>query len=113
MHEISVALGIVEIAEVEAAKANAKTVETITLEIGTLAGIEFKSFDFVWPTAIEGTILENSNLELKIIKAKAKCTKCNSVFKMKQHYDHCPNCKSDQKSIFQGEELNVKSLDII
>ena len=41
MHELSVAMGIVKIAETETEKAGAREVEAIELEIGTLAGIEF------------------------------------------------------------------------
>lgn len=67
MHEMSVALGIVKIAESETAKANAKRVDLIELEIGTLAGIEFESLDFVWPAAVKDTVLE-----------KAKKSECNS-----------------------------------
>ena len=43
MHELSIALGIVKIAEEEMAKAGSNQIEAIELEIGTLAGIEFES----------------------------------------------------------------------
>ena len=48
MHELSIAMGIVRIAENEIAKVNAQKVEQIELEIGTLAGIEIDALDFVW-----------------------------------------------------------------
>ena len=57
MHELSVALGIVKIAENEIKKANAKKVELIELEIGTLAGIEFESLDFFWSSDVKETVL--------------------------------------------------------
>ena len=60
MHEMSVALGIVKIAEDETAKAKANRVDLIELEIGTLAGIELESLDFVWPVAVKDTVLEKA-----------------------------------------------------
>ncbi len=112
MHELSIALGILKIAENEAAKANAKKVEIIELEIGTLAGIEFDSLDFVWPAAVKDTILEHAKRETTIIKAKAKCVDCDTIFDVEKYYDSCPKCSSNFKSILQGKELRVKSLEV-
>ncbi|MCK5440386.1 MAG: hydrogenase maturation nickel metallochaperone HypA [Maribacter sp.] len=113
MHELSIALGIVRIAENEMAKVNAKEVELIELEIGALAGIEFDSLDFVWPLAVKDTVLENATKKINIIKAKGKCLDCDVVFDIDYLYDACPKCKSNLKGIVQGKELRVKALEVI
>lgn len=110
MHELSVALGIVKIAEDEAKKANVEKITAIELEIGTLAGIEFDSLDFVWPAAVKDTILEHAKKEITIIKGEAICIDCDNVFNIKKYYDVCPKCSSNFKSILKGKELRVKSL---
>lgn len=112
MHELSIALGILKIAEKEAAKANAKKVEVIELEIGTLAGIEFDSLDFVWPSAVKNTVLEHADRKMNIIQAKAKCIDCDYVYNINKYYDSCPICDSSFKGIIQGKELRVKSLEV-
>jgi len=112
MHELSIALGIVKIAEEETAKAMAKKVDTIELEIGTLAGIEFESLDFVWPMAVKNTVLENAQKKVHIVKGKGKCMDCETVFDMDHFYDSCPKCQSNFKGILQGKELRVKSLEV-
>jgi len=112
MHELSITLGIIEIAEKEAAKANAKTVDLIELEIGTLAGIEFDSLDFVWPSAVKDTILENAEKKITVVKGKGKCLDCDSEFDVTNIYDACPNCGSFLKGITQGKELRVKALEV-
>ncbi len=112
MHELSIALGIVKIAETETAKANAKKVDVIELEIGTLAGIEFDSLDFVWPAAVKETVLENAVKKINIIKAKGKCLDCDTTFDIINIYDPCPNCNSFLKGIIQGKELKVKALEV-
>ena len=113
MHELSVALGIVSIAEEETKKAHAKCVESIELEIGTLAGIEFDSLEFIWPSVVKNTVLENAAKKIKIVQAQAKCLDCNHEFKIEKYYDSCPRCGSSLKGILQGKELRVKSLDVI
>lgn len=112
MHEMSVALGIVKIAEAEAKKAKANTVDLIELEIGTLAGIEFESLDFVWPAAVKDTILEHAIKKVHIIQGQGKCGDCESVFDLKNIYDQCPKCASFLKSILFGKELRVKTLEV-
>ena len=112
MHELSIAMGIVRIAENETAKANAHKVDLIELEIGTLAGIEFKALDFVWPSAVKGTILERAEKRITKINGKAKCNDCNKVFPLDDIIGNCPNCSSYTKTIIQGKELVVKSLEV-
>jgi len=112
MHELSIALGIVKIAENETAKAKAKKVDLIELEIGTLAGVEFESLDFVWPSAVKETVLEHAVKKINIIEAKGKCIDCDTIFKIKNIYDSCPKCNSFLKGIIQGKELRVKALEV-
>ncbi len=112
MHELSIALGIVKIAENETAKAKATKVELIELEIGTLAGIEFDSLDFVWSSAVKDTVLESAVKKITIVKAKAKCMDCDTVFDIKYIYDSCPKCNSFLKGIMKGKELRVKALEV-
>ncbi len=113
MHELSIAMGIIKIAEDETAKANAKKVEKIELEIGTLAGVELESLNFVWPSAVKGTVLENAEKKIEVIQAKGKCLDCNSIFLLENIYDSCPECNSFLKGIIKGKELRVKSLEVV
>ena len=113
MHELSVALGIVNIAEKETKKARAKSVEVIELEIGALAGIEMESLDFVWQIAVHNTVLEHAVKKIIMIEGKAKCMDCDTVFKIEHLYDSCPKCQSYLKGIIQGKELRVKALEVV
>ena len=112
MHELSVALGIVKIAEDETRKAGAHRVEIIDLEIGTLAGIEFDSLEFVWSSAVKDSVLEHATKRVSIVQARAKCLDCEFEFEIKHYYDSCPICNSSLKGILQGKELRVKSLEV-
>ncbi len=113
MHELSIALGIVKIAEDETAKVKAERVTKIALEIGVLAGIEIDSLNFVWSSAVENTVLENAEKEILIIDGVGKCIDCDTEFAMENIYDCCPNCGSNFKGILKGKELKVKTLEVI
>lgn len=112
MHELSIAMGIIKIAEKETQKANKTKVLSIDLEIGALAGVELESLHYVWETAVKNTVLENAELNIDYKQAKAKCLECLKEFEMEKTYDSCPNCNSFFKEIIQGKELRIKSLEV-
>ena len=112
MHELSIAIGIVELAEREAIKANSNNIESIELEIGDLSGIVIEALDFAWPVAVKGTMLEKANKTIDKISGKAKCLECENLFDIENLYDSCPKCKSHFKDIYKGKELRVKSISV-
>ncbi len=111
MHEMSIALSIVKIAEKEAKRAQVSEFAAIDLEIGTLAGIEFDALDFVWVAAVQKTVLERAEKRIRKIPAKARCGDCDKVYPLDFIHDNCPDCGSFLKTILQGKELRVKSLE--
>jgi len=112
MHELSIAMGIVKIAESETSKAKARKVECIELEIGNLAGVELEALEFVWPSAVRGTVLDQAELKIHRIEGMGKCADCDLEFHLENYYDPCPNCNSFLKSILKGKELRVKALEV-
>jgi len=113
MHELSIAMGIVKIAEDETAKAKAQKVTKIELEIGVLSGIELDSLNFIWESAVENSVLEGAEKEIIIVEGVGKCVDCEIEFNMENIYDCCPKCGSNFKGILKGKELKVKSLEVI
>ncbi len=110
MHELSIVLSIVDIAKTEVQKAKAQTVESIELEIGDLAGIEFSALDFAWDVAVRNTVLEKAARKIRRVEGRARCSDCGLEFSMRHLFDACPACGQYFNTILQGQELKVKSL---
>ena len=110
MHEMSIATSIVEIAEGEAKKANAKIITEIELDIGTISGIELEALEFAFKALKPKTMLKDAEININIIQAKSKCEECFSEFETENVYTLCPNCGSYKTSILQGKEMKVKSI---
>ena len=113
MHELSVAMGIIRIAEEELSKSSAHTIEAIELEIGDLAGIELDSLEYVWDAAVRGTVLEKAQRKIHRIGVRGVCLVCDQESELEQHFDSCPNCNSFLKHVLQGKELRVKALQVV
>jgi hydrogenase nickel incorporation protein HypA/HybF len=112
MHELSLALSIIEIAQESAHKENAKAVNEIELEIGTLSGVVLEAMEFALDAAVKGTILENAKTKIITIPGRAKCLACSHEFDLDDIIAICPKCDSFETEIIQGKELRIKSLII-
>jgi len=110
MHEMSIATSIVEIAEGEARKANAKIITEVEMDIGTISGIELDALNFAFMALKPKTMMKDANIKINIIEAKSKCEDCNHEFKTENVYTLCPKCDSYKTSILQGKEMKVKSI---
>jgi hydrogenase nickel incorporation protein HypA/HybF len=110
MHELSIVMSIIDIANQQLVASGAENIEEIELVIGKLSGIEDASFDFAWNQAIKNTALEKANRIINKIDGIATCMDCDIDFPIQQIYDACPACGGHLISIKQGKELKVKSL---
>lgn len=113
MHEFSIALSIVEIAQEEVEKNQALGVEKIDLEIGNLSGVEVDSLKFAWGPAVKDTILEKAHREIAEINGVSECQDCNNEFAAEYLFNECPKCGSIATILKSGKELRVKSLTLI
>jgi hydrogenase nickel incorporation protein HypA/HybF len=110
MHELSIVMSIIKIAEQQAKAAEASVIDEIELDIGAMSGIEMGALDFAWNQAIKQTMLQHSVKKINSIPARAKCLDCDTEFAIEQYYDACPVCGEHLLHIIQGKELRVKSL---
>ena len=113
MHELSIVQSIIDIAEEQVRKAHAREVESIELEIGTLAGIEWDAFDFAWQAAAPRTALANAERVIHRIPARARCANCAHEFEQAEWFEPCPLCGETLSHLLQGRELRVKALTVI
>ncbi len=110
MHEFSIAISIIEIAEAEARKAKGTAVNELVLDIGTMSGIEFLALETALEMAVKNTMLEKAKIQVNKIQARAKCSDCTHEFDIDSAFDPCPKCGSLFHQILSGKELKVKSL---
>ena len=109
MHELSVVMGIIEVAE---SYARGEPIEEITLEIGCLTTIEMNAFEMAWKQGVKMTLLEKAHKDVRRIPGRALCLECGEPFDIAELYDACPLCGGHFIEITQGKELKVKSLII-
>ncbi|MGL4292732.1 MAG: hydrogenase maturation nickel metallochaperone HypA [Bacteroidales bacterium] len=110
MHELSIALGIVDLAQQQARANQAKLVTEIEIEIGKFAGVDLESLSFVLQSVIRGTELEGCRIQINSIPGKCRCNSCLTEFEVSDLLALCPACDSGHKELIAGKELRLKSI---
>jgi hydrogenase nickel incorporation protein HypA/HybF len=112
MHEFSIAISIIESVEAEAAKVDAKSITSLVLEIGTMAGIEFEALDTALEAAVHQTALANTLITVNKIQARTRCLDCHHEFEINDFLTSCPSCGGLFNDVYQGKELKIKSIEV-
>lgn len=113
MHELSIAINIVDIAVKEAEKAEAKRITDLDIDVGTLSGVVIEALEFALQEAVKNSILEQAKITINEIHAKAHCNECRKVVGVTYLFEACPHCQSMDLTLTQGQELRVKSLKVV
>jgi len=114
MHELSIALSIVEMATEESNKRGGAKVDAVHLKLGRLSGVVKDALLFSWEIACQGTTLENSRLEITEIPVIVHCEICKTDRTLAEINNFsCPVCDAPTPEVTQGRELEVTALEII
>ena len=112
MHELSIALSIVEMAA-EEARRRAVRVEAVHLRLGALSGVVKEALLFSYDLACEGTTIEGSRLVIEEVPTVAYCPACQQERELGAgHRFFCPICDTPTPEVVQGRELEVVALEI-
>ena len=112
MHEMSIAEGVIQLLEEQAAAQGYSRVRTVWLEIGPLAAVETEALRFCFEAVTRGSLAEGARLEIVEVPGIAWCLGCSRSVPVRQRYDACPHCGSHHLQITQGDELRVKELEV-
>jgi hydrogenase nickel incorporation protein HypA/HybF len=110
MHELSIAMSIVDIAFRQAEAASAETVSQIELDIGTLSGIEFESLEFALNVAVKDSMFEDTRFKINRIEPLCVCRACEHLYSPGKDFGACPACGKQDAEFIKGKELQIKSL---
>ncbi len=115
MHELSLVLSMLELAEAAARREGASQIEVIHLDLGDLSGVVPEALDFAFASARQGTMAESARLEVHRIPAVAYCEDCQQSFELDNRYGIalCPSCDALCSGLQQGFEMNLRQLEVI
>jgi hydrogenase nickel incorporation protein HypA/HybF len=112
MHELSLALRILDISSEEIKKTEGRTALEMTLEVGVFSGVDASALGFALEMAARNTPFEHTRVNIQEKEGRGLCSGCGTEFPMKELYSVCPECGQPAQRIVQGEELRLVSLSL-
>ena len=110
MHELGVVFEVVKTVETFAERNAITKIEKLVLQIGELSSMIPKYIEACYPAAVDGTILENTKLEIEVLPGNVLCKSCGKVYNLLQNKDCCPSCKERKWELLSGKEFMIKEI---
>ncbi|HUO16314.1 MAG TPA: hydrogenase maturation nickel metallochaperone HypA [Verrucomicrobiae bacterium] len=112
MHELSIAMSIVDAAVEESEKRGVK-VNAVHLRLGALSGVVKDALLFSYEVACQDTRLAGSRLIVEDVPVVVFCPRCNDqrVLESVQLFA-CPQCGTPTMDVRRGKELEVFALEV-
>jgi len=112
MHELSIAISIVETAAEEVQRHGGR-VEVVHLRLGALSGVVKDALLFSWDLACADTPLAGARLEIEEIPVCVWCAACKFERILGDGFDlRCPVCGGSDTEVRRGRELELSALEI-
>jgi len=112
MHELSIAMSIVDMAQEEAERRDVR-VDAVHLELGLLSGVVADALLFSYEMACSGTRLEGSRLVITEVPIEVYCPTCKvqRILSSMQWFC-CPECGTPTADVIHGKELLITALEV-
>lgn len=113
MHELSIAMSLIDIACEEAQRLGARRVEALHVRIGPLAGVVTEALTFSFALATDGTAIAGARLVIDEVPLIVHCVPCDvdQTLASPQHL-RCPQCGGATPDVVSGRELLLVGLEI-
>lgn len=113
MHELSIAMSIVEMAQEEAEQRGSVQVTAIHLKLGALSGVVKEALLSAFEMACDDTPLSGSRLIIEEVPVVVFCPTCQAQRPLSSvQLFCCVECGTPTAEVVQGKELEVVALEI-
>lgn len=113
MHEYFVVKSVLQVVEDIINKYPGKKIIKAVLLIGKFSGVEPELLKTALEFFKKGTPLEEAEIVIEIEDFKVRCKTCAREFSKDRWDLSCPYCESFNTEIVSGEELLLKSLELV
>jgi hydrogenase nickel incorporation protein HypA/HybF len=113
MHELSIAISMIDQIIEESESRGGLEVEVVHLKLGVFSGVDKAALLFSYELACEGTRLQGSRLLIESIPLVIYCETCRQNRTPPSTDElYCPNCQTPGQTIVSGREIEVAFLEV-
>jgi hydrogenase nickel incorporation protein HypA/HybF len=112
MHELSIALNLIDLANEEAQRHEGR-VSALHIKLGHLSGVVQAALLSSFEVAAYGTPLEGARLVIEEVATVIYCRECSAKRELEFMASlFCPVCGSSGTDLLQGKEMELTSLEM-
>ncbi|OGW33361.1 MAG: hydrogenase maturation nickel metallochaperone HypA [Nitrospirae bacterium GWC2_42_7] len=113
MHEVSIALDLLNIATEQCRKSGYSKIEAINLKIGRASGIMPDALIFSFDAIKKDSLADTALLNIEEVPVSGECSDCSSKFTVDEEYIlSCPVCNSNSFNIISGREMDIIDMEV-
>ena len=113
MHELSIALSILDVAEEEVERRGNVQVEAIYVKLGPLSGVVKESLLSAYELAREQTPFASARLVIEDVPIVIFCSNCGTERAVHSLQEmRCVHCNAPAEQIVHGRELQLSALEL-
>ena len=112
MHELSVAVALVEQVEEVIRKEGGSRALSVSVSVGALSGVNREALELAFPVACESTSVAGARLEITAVAARVKCGTCSEETSPEFPFFACEKCGSTEVEVIAGRELLLMAVEI-
>ncbi len=112
MHEASISLDLIRVAETVALEHGGSRVLALTVRVGQWSAVVPEALQAAFPVCAEGTLLAGARLSIQSVPGVGLCPLHGRVELNLQRSLRCPVCDVPTPELLQGDELELDELEL-
>jgi hydrogenase nickel incorporation protein HypA/HybF len=113
VHEISVALSLLEGVESTAREQGIERVRAVHVRVGALSGVVRDALMFSWDVVTADTIAEGSELRVEQVPLVVYCERCEDERAPRPGTGLlCPECATVSPRVVRGREMQLVAMEV-
>ena len=112
MHEMAIALALIEQAEKVAREQGVRAITGITVVVGRLSGTDPDALRAVFDLAAEETLARGAALSVETVEATVNCRACGRSSQPEPPFMTCALCGALDVEVNGGRELYIKAMEV-
>ncbi|GIU53051.1 MULTISPECIES: hydrogenase maturation nickel metallochaperone HypA [Shewanella] len=112
MHEYSIVMSLMEQIEQLARDNNATEIVRVDIKVGVLSGVEPHLLQNAFDTFKLETVCHQAVLNMQLQPLVIECRHCQVRSQLTERNVICPNCKSHDTRVIDGEDMMLMQLEM-
>lgn len=113
MHEASIILSVLDIAEEHCREAGYSEIQSIQLRIGSASGVLPDALQAAFEIVRQGTLAKSAELLIEEISLGGSCKGCGNDFTTTEQFIlNCPECGSKDFMLDRGREMEITEIEV-